>query len=71
MASGKIVGFSALPSGWRNVYDEDGKRVYYPCPGVLLFEDGDYPKFADKDGANLTPADDVNNYVETLAPGQE
>lgn len=71
MAGGKIVGFSALPAGWRNVFDADGHRLYLPCPGVLIFEDGDYPKFAQMDGADIMPADEASNYLETLAPGQE
>lgn len=94
------IAVEALPTGWRNVYEDDGVQVPTPCPALLMQElrttthawdhkrdDGTYELrtrdthhelpyevrvvFADHDGATLTPADDVGNYVKTIGPGED
>jgi len=69
MAEGKIVAFVALPEGWRNLSTDEDHVISSPCPGVLLFEDGDYPVFAMVDTGVLMPVSEDSTYWKTVPPG--
>jgi hypothetical protein len=94
----ETIAVTALPPGWRNVFDfDDGTMIESPCPAVLLqelrstsrCEDVPQPDgtlsvqsdrqrheppyemrvvFATFDAGVLHPVDELDNYLDTLAP---